>query len=81
MSGGRGTGLELLTRGRYCGEDEENDPSEEFELYLSCAVCGDNCKCEAFECIHTFSADQDVLLQLIDNAPATPTLLARMMVR
>ena len=23
-------------------QDEENDPSEEFELYLACGVCGDN---------------------------------------
>lgn len=27
---------------RFCQLDEENDPSEEFELYLACAVCGDN---------------------------------------
>ncbi|KAG5294994.1 histone acetyltransferase [Histoplasma ohiense] len=26
-----------------CGQDEEHDPSEEFEEYLSCAVCGDHC--------------------------------------
>ncbi|KAE8451551.1 hypothetical protein EG329_003624 [Mollisiaceae sp. DMI_Dod_QoI] len=26
----------------FCQQDEENDPSEEFELYLSCGVCGDN---------------------------------------
>ncbi|EHL00672.1 Acyl-CoA N-acyltransferases (Nat) [Glarea lozoyensis ATCC 20868] len=26
----------------FCQQDEENDPSEEFEMYLSCAVCGDN---------------------------------------
>ena len=29
---------------RFCGEDEENDPGEEFEEYLACAVCGDNGK-------------------------------------
>lgn len=28
---------------RFCGGDEEHDPSEEFEEYLACAVCGDNC--------------------------------------
>ena len=27
---------------RFCQQDEENDPSEEFELYLACDVCGDN---------------------------------------
>ncbi|KAL5329214.1 hypothetical protein ACEPPN_002724 [Leptodophora sp. 'Broadleaf-Isolate-01'] len=26
----------------FCQQDEENDPSEEFELYLACGVCGDN---------------------------------------
>lgn len=26
----------------FCQQDEENDPGEEFELYLSCGVCGDN---------------------------------------
>ena len=28
----------------YCGQDEEHDPSEEFEEYLACSVCGDNGK-------------------------------------
>lgn len=28
----------------FCKENEENDPSEEFEAYLTCAGCGDNCK-------------------------------------
>jgi len=27
---------------RFCGEDESNDPSEDFEEYLACASCGDN---------------------------------------
>lgn len=35
---------ELTVLGRYCGEDEEHDPSDEFEEYLSCAVCGDHGK-------------------------------------
>ncbi|KAL8802751.1 MAG: hypothetical protein Q9182_003586, partial [Xanthomendoza sp. 2 TL-2023] len=26
----------------FCGKDEEHDPSEEFEEYMACAVCGDN---------------------------------------
>ncbi|KAI9890002.1 MAG: hypothetical protein M1814_004620 [Vezdaea aestivalis] len=26
----------------FCGEDEEHDPSDTFEEYLACAVCGDN---------------------------------------
>lgn len=39
--------LELLANFRsvrFCGEDEEHDPSEEFEIYLACAICGDNGK-------------------------------------
>lgn len=27
---------------RFCQQDEENDPSEVFEYYLACGVCGDN---------------------------------------
>ncbi|KAF7160412.1 hypothetical protein CNMCM5623_005967 [Aspergillus felis] len=26
----------------FCGQDEDNDPSEEFEEYLTCTVCGDH---------------------------------------
>jgi histone acetyltransferase SAS3 len=26
----------------YCNQDEENDPSPDYEAYLSCVVCGDN---------------------------------------
>ncbi|KAI9806613.1 MAG: hypothetical protein M1825_006070 [Sarcosagium campestre] len=26
----------------FCGQDEEHDPSVEYEEYLACAVCGDN---------------------------------------
>jgi histone acetyltransferase SAS3 len=32
---------------RYCNQDEDNDPSPEFEEYLACEVCGDNGKCLA----------------------------------
>ncbi|KAF2036667.1 hypothetical protein EK21DRAFT_51632 [Setomelanomma holmii] len=28
----------------YCNQDEENDPSEDYEEYLACGVCGDNGK-------------------------------------
>lgn len=27
---------------RFCGGDEDHDPSEEYEEYLTCSVCGDN---------------------------------------
>ena len=33
---------------RFCEEGEENDPSEEFEEYMACAVCGDHCKYDRF---------------------------------
>ena len=29
---------------RFCGLEEEKDPGEEYEEYLACSVCGDNCK-------------------------------------
>lgn len=32
----------MLTSSSYCNQDEENDPSPEYEEYLSCVVCGDN---------------------------------------
>lgn len=32
------------SKNRFCGQDEEHDPNEEFEEYMACAVCGDNCK-------------------------------------
>lgn len=32
----------MLTHPRFCGQDEEHDPGEDFEEYLACAVCGDN---------------------------------------
>lgn len=34
----------MLIMHRFCGQDEEHDPAEEFEEYLTCAVCGDHCK-------------------------------------
>jgi hypothetical protein len=34
---------------RFCQQDEEHDPSEDFEEYLACAVCGDNCMLISFK--------------------------------
>ena len=39
---------------RFCGQDEEQDPGEEFEEWLACAVCGDNGK---FPVLHFFSLE------------------------
>jgi hypothetical protein len=33
-------GLALISN-RYCNEDEENDPGEEFEEILNCVACSD----------------------------------------
>jgi histone acetyltransferase SAS3 len=33
----------ILNLCRFCQQDEEHDPSADFEEYLACAVCGDNC--------------------------------------
>ena len=29
---------------RFCNQDEEHDPGEEFEEYLTCSACGRHCK-------------------------------------
>jgi len=34
-----------LTYRRFCQQDEEHDPGDEFEEYLACSVCGDNGEC------------------------------------
>ncbi|KKK18589.1 hypothetical protein ARAM_005268 [Aspergillus rambellii] len=36
--------VDNIVRGNciFCNQDEDHDPSEEFEEYLSCAVCGDH---------------------------------------
>lgn len=39
-----------LTCFRFCGQDEEHDPGEEFEEILACSVCGDNG--ELIPCCH-----------------------------
>ncbi|KAL8865269.1 MAG: hypothetical protein Q9174_006975, partial [Haloplaca sp. 1 TL-2023] len=42
--GGEDGSVEVANRNNcvFCGQDEEHDPSEEFEEYMACAVCGDN---------------------------------------
>ncbi|EUC31463.1 hypothetical protein COCCADRAFT_101223 [Bipolaris zeicola 26-R-13] len=44
----------------YCKQDEDNDPSPDFEEYLSCAVCGDNAHRQCAHGANTLSPD-DVL--------------------
>ncbi|KAL8829904.1 MAG: hypothetical protein Q9191_001747 [Dirinaria sp. TL-2023a] len=54
----------------FCLQDEEHDPSEEFEEYMACVVCGDN--------YQKFPNDQPddscptALAKRIGNVPETP---------
>ncbi|KAH8730928.1 hypothetical protein GQ44DRAFT_723162 [Phaeosphaeriaceae sp. PMI808] len=41
----------------YCNQDEENDPSPEFEEYLACSVCGDNAHRQCARDANTLSPD------------------------
>ncbi|OJD40471.1 atp-dependent rna helicase dbp7 [Diplodia corticola] len=43
----------------FCGQDEEHDPSEEFEEYLSCAVCGDNAHRQCARHASSLKIDED----------------------
>ncbi|KAF2763972.1 hypothetical protein EJ03DRAFT_47385 [Teratosphaeria nubilosa] len=44
----------------FCGQDEEHDPSEEYEEYLACSVCGDNAHRQcAREAGATISPEED----------------------
>ncbi|PSN60989.1 hypothetical protein BS50DRAFT_639667 [Corynespora cassiicola Philippines] len=43
----------------YCNEDEENDPSPEYEEYLTCAECGDNAHRQCARDANTLSPDDD----------------------
>lgn len=36
--------LRSLWEHSFCLQDEEHDPSEAYEEYMACAVCGDNCE-------------------------------------
>ncbi|KXL48714.1 hypothetical protein M433DRAFT_2811 [Acidomyces richmondensis BFW] len=43
----------------FCGQDEEHDPSEEYEDYLSCSVCGDNAHGQCAREAGTLSSDEE----------------------
>ncbi|PYH96266.1 histone acetyltransferase [Aspergillus ellipticus CBS 707.79] len=55
--------VEITVRGTciFCGQDEDNDPSEEYEEYLACAVCGDHA--------HRQCAREQNALEDADDAP------------
>ncbi|KAF1984184.1 hypothetical protein K402DRAFT_336955 [Aulographum hederae CBS 113979] len=43
----------------FCNEDEEHDPSEEFEEYLACSVCGDNAHRQCARDANSFGNDDE----------------------
>ncbi|KAB8337261.1 hypothetical protein FH972_021563 [Carpinus fangiana] len=43
----------------YCGETEDNDPSEEYEEYLACVACGDNAHRQCARDNNSLTADED----------------------
>lgn len=36
-------------RNRFCNQDEEHDPGEDFEEWLTCLVCGDHCTFDPYD--------------------------------
>ncbi|KAI9806081.1 MAG: hypothetical protein M1833_004488 [Piccolia ochrophora] len=44
----------------FCGEDEDHDPSEEYEEYMACAVCGDNSHRQCARTNDSLKPEQDV---------------------
>ncbi|KAL8774415.1 MAG: hypothetical protein Q9194_004041 [Teloschistes cf. exilis] len=59
--GGEDASGEVATRNNcvFCGQDEEHDPSEEFEEYMACAVCGDNSHRQCARDANSLSSDDD----------------------
>ncbi|EED24378.1 histone acetyltransferase, putative [Talaromyces stipitatus ATCC 10500] len=43
----------------FCGQDEDHDPSEDFEEYLTCAVCGDHSHRQCAREQSAFSDNED----------------------
>jgi histone acetyltransferase SAS3 len=44
---------------RFCGQDEEHDPSEEFEEYLECVICGNNAHRQCARDEDALESDED----------------------
>ncbi|KAL8717774.1 MAG: hypothetical protein Q9225_005021 [Loekoesia sp. 1 TL-2023] len=59
--GGEDGSVEVANRNNcvFCGQDEEHDPSEEFEEYMACAVCGDNSHRQCARDANSLSSDDD----------------------
>ncbi|SLM35959.1 histone acetyltransferase [Lasallia pustulata] len=66
--------VEVATRNNciFCNQDEEHDPSEDFEEYMACAVCGDNshrqCAREATSLKSDEDAEQWRCPECVENA-------------
>ncbi|KAK6441572.1 Histone acetyltransferase [Oleoguttula sp. CCFEE 5521] len=43
----------------FCGQDEENDPSPDYEDFLACAVCGDNSHRSCARDNNSLASDED----------------------
>ncbi|KAL8914716.1 MAG: hypothetical protein Q9171_000729 [Xanthocarpia ochracea] len=58
---GEGAAGEVANRNNcvFCGQDEENDPGEEYEEYMACAVCGDNSHRQCARDANSLSSDDD----------------------
>jgi histone acetyltransferase SAS3 len=74
----------LLIYSRFCDQDEEHDPSEEYEEYLACAVCGDNGKCSSSMCIKNeekhargSNINYKIRVQALTSVPAAHRQCAR----
>lgn len=78
--GASGASVEVANRNNcvFCGNDEENDPSEDFEEYMACSVCGDNAHRQCARDAKSFKSADDPsdwrCPECIDNAlePSTP---------
>ncbi|KAL9015799.1 MAG: hypothetical protein Q9185_006813, partial [Variospora sp. 1 TL-2023] len=59
--GGEDASVEVANRNNciFCHQDEEHDPSAEFEEYMACAVCGDNSHRQCARDAKSLSSDDD----------------------
>ncbi|KAL8899186.1 MAG: hypothetical protein Q9207_006328, partial [Kuettlingeria erythrocarpa] len=59
--GGEDGSIEVANRNNcvFCQQDEEHDPSEEYEEYMACAVCGDNSHRQCARDANSLSSDDD----------------------
>ncbi|KAH8599789.1 hypothetical protein B0O99DRAFT_659472 [Bisporella sp. PMI_857] len=61
----------------FCQLDEESDPSEVFELYLACDVCGDNAHRQCARNSNALKTDERKTSSIEAEADATPSVRRR----